>query len=65
MLLFRLINLYGTGKTIYTKVLKPIYLELRKDAYASDEVESVKRKTKKKNVKHQKSERSYKRKANS
>jgi hypothetical protein len=35
---------YQIAKTIYTKVLKPIYLELRKDAYAEDDKTVVRRK---------------------
>ena len=28
---------YKIGKTIYSKILKPVYLELRKDAYALED----------------------------
>jgi len=31
-MLFRLFKLYSTGKTIYSRVLKPIYEELKRDA---------------------------------
>lgn len=54
---------YKIGKTIYSKILKPIYEELRKDAYASENTELTKRKTKK-NAKHQKSNGSHRRKEN-
>ena len=62
-MILKLFRAYGTAKTIYTKILKPIYEELRKDAYASDDNKEVKRKTKK-NVKHQKPKRSNRRQAN-
>jgi hypothetical protein len=31
-MLFRLIKLYSTGKTIYKKILQPAYAELKRDA---------------------------------
>ena len=66
--MLRLFSWYGTGKTIYTRVLKPIYEELRKDAYElkTPEKETIKktRKTSKKNVVNKKPKRSHKRQAN-
>jgi hypothetical protein len=59
--LFKLYNVYQTGKKLYTKVLKPVYEELRKDAYANDTEPKTKRR--KQNVKHQKPKRSNKPKA--
>jgi hypothetical protein len=42
---------YKLAKTIYSKVLKPVYLELRKDAYAEDnKPEGIKKKTRRKKV---------------
>lgn len=68
-MIFRLFKIYSTGKTIYNRILKPVYLELRKDAYSSDnpQQETIKytRKKKKKNVVNKKSERSHKRQTNS
>ena len=65
-MIFRMFKWYGTGKTIYQRVLKPIYEELRKDAYAADAPEEKKIKItrkKKTNVVNQKSKRSHKRQA--
>ncbi len=67
-MIFRLFKIYNTGKTIYNRVLKPVYLELRKDAYELDDKpnEKVKytRKKSKKNVVNQEPKRSHKRAAN-
>lgn len=67
-MLFRLYKIYTTGKTIYKRVLKPVYLELRKDAYELDDKqkEPIKytRKKSKQNVVNQKPKRSHKRQAN-
>ncbi|HWB63452.1 MAG TPA: hypothetical protein VG603_08080 [Chitinophagales bacterium] len=41
-MIFRIYRVYKTGKTLYEKVLKPVYEELRKDAYASDNTTPVK-----------------------
>ena len=43
---FKLFRAFTTGRTIYSKVLKPIYEELRKDAYATEEKPITKRKSK-------------------
>ena len=52
-MIFRLYRLYKTGKTIYNRVLKPVYLDLRKDAYQLDDKPNQKRKyTRKKNKKN-------------
>ena len=70
--MLRLFSWYGTGKTIYKRILKPIYEELRKDAYELEtEVEKTIKNTRpptgragkkrKKNVVNQKPKRSHKR----
>jgi hypothetical protein len=59
----RLLSAYKTAKTIYSKVLKPVYEELRKDAYATDKV-ITKRKAKTKNAVDKKPKRSNRRKEN-
>lgn len=64
-MLFRLFKIYSTGKTIYKRVLKPIYEELRKDAYATEDKRTRNRKKKKSDVINQKSKRRNSRKANS
>ncbi len=61
-MIFRIFKIYSTGKTIYNRVLKPIYEELRKDAYASDNTEPIKRKEK--DVINKKPKRRNSRKAN-
>lgn len=63
-MLFRLFKLYNTGKTIYNWVLKPVYEELRKDAYATEPT-TTKRKTKTKNADDKKLKRSNRRQKNS
>jgi|GEM_PF-3561120 hypothetical protein len=67
-MIFRLYKIYSTGKTLYKRVLKPVYLELRKDAYELDDKPKGKvkytRKKSKKNVVNQKPKRSHKRAAN-
>jgi hypothetical protein len=65
-MIFRLYKIYSTGKTLYNRVLKPVYLELRKDAYELDDKpkEKYTRKKSKKNVVNQKPKRSHKRPAN-
>ncbi len=62
-MIFKLFRTFGTVKTVYTKILKPIYEELRKDAYASENTEPIKRK-KRTNVINQKPKRRNSRKAN-
>ncbi|MFN8288078.1 MAG: hypothetical protein U0V74_15085 [Chitinophagales bacterium] len=63
--LLRLFRMYETGKFVYTKLLKPAYLELRKDAYALDaDKRTVNRKKKKSNAINQKPKRSHKRQPN-
>lgn len=65
-MILRLYRAYKTGKTIYTKFLKPFYKELRKDAYASDEHKRTGNSKKKKtNAINQKPKRRNSRKANS
>ena len=67
-MILRIYSLYKTGKTIFSKLLKPIYEDLRKDAYADEtDKRTINRKRKKKtsNAVNQKSERSHQRKANS
>ena len=44
-MILKLFSRYELVKTIYTRILKPVYLELRKDAYAE---EGQKRKHRKK-----------------
>ncbi len=58
-MIFRLFKIYSTGKTIYNRVLKPIYQELRKDAYATEDKRTRNRirKKKKTNAVNQKPER--------
>jgi hypothetical protein len=65
-MIYRLYKLYKTGKTLYTRVLKPVYEELRKDAYANDTDKRTLNRKKKgnKNAVNQKPKRSNKRKAN-
>ena len=64
-MILRLYRLYKTGKTLYTKVLKPVYEELRKDAYALDAADkrarNRKSKSKKNDAVHQKPKRGRKR----
>lgn len=62
----KLFRMYETGKFVYSKILKPVYLELRKDAYELEEEDkrTRNRKKKKTNAVHQKSKRSHKRKPN-
>ena len=62
---FRVFGWFETGKTLYEKILKPVYLDLRKDAYEGDtntevvkRTSNTKRKTSKKNVVDQRSKRS-------
>ncbi len=65
--LFKFFRFYQSGKMLYSKVLKPVYEELRKDAYASEPdkyTRNKKRKTVKKNVVNQKPKRSDRPKAN-
>ena len=64
-MILKLYRAYKTGKTIYSKMLKPFYEELRKDAYATEEDKRTKnRKRKKKNAVNQKPKRRNSRKAN-
>ena len=63
-MIFRIFKIYQTGKTLYTKILKPIYEELRKDAYATDDKRTNNRKRKKKNADDKKSDSSRRRKKN-
>ena len=56
-MILRLYRIYKTGKSLYIKVLKPVYLDLRKDAYESDTDKksiSSKKKKRRKNVVHKK-----------
>jgi hypothetical protein len=49
-MLFRLIKLYGTGKTIYKQILQPVYEELKRDAEKLEQTERRKKQaTKRKN----------------
>ncbi len=64
-MIFRIFKIYSTGKTIYKRILKPIYEELRKDAYASDDKRTRNRTKKKNNAVNQKPKRRNSRKANS
>jgi hypothetical protein len=61
-MIIQLYRAYKTGKTIYTYVLKPIYEELRRDAYATEDETVIKRKRKTQNAKDKKPERSNRRK---
>jgi len=63
-MIFRLFKIYSTGKTIYKRVLKPIYEELRKDAYATEDKRTRNRIKKKSNAVNQKPKRRNSRKAN-
>ncbi len=63
-MIFRLFKIYSTGKTIYKRVLKPIYEELRKDAYATEDKRTRNRKKNKSDVINQKPKRRNSRKAN-
>jgi hypothetical protein len=62
-MILRLYSAYKTGKKIYSKVLKPIYEELRRDAYANDNITPTK-KSKTKNADDKKPKHSYRRKEN-
>ena len=46
-MIFRLFKIYSTGKTLYKRVLKPIYEELRKDAYKTEDKRTRNRKKEK------------------
>jgi hypothetical protein len=64
----KLFRTWQTGKTLYKRVIKPIYQELRKDAYTSETIETPKRKKRKtinSNAVNKKSKRSNRRKTNS
>lgn len=63
-MIFRIFKLYNTGKMLYNRVLKPVYEELRKDAY-ENEPSTIKRKRTKKNVDDKKPKRSNRRKKDS
>jgi hypothetical protein len=63
-MIFRIFKIYSTGKTIYNRVLKPIYEELRKDAYATEDKRTRNRIKKKSNAVNQKPKRRNSRKAN-
>ena len=65
-MIFRLFKIYKTGKTIYSRVLKPVYDELKKDAEKLESKEQKNDRTRKikKNVINQESKRRYQRKAN-
>ncbi len=63
-MIFRIFKIYSTGKTIYNRILKPIYEELRKDAYATEDKRTRNRIKKKSNAVNQKPKRRNSRKAN-
>ncbi|MBS1611243.1 MAG: hypothetical protein JST49_00320 [Bacteroidetes bacterium] len=54
----------GTATTIYNKVLKPFYQELKKDAEELEKENKKKRQTRAKNAIDKKPKRSHKRQAN-
>lgn len=54
-MILKLYRAYKIGKTIYSKILKPFYEELRKDAYATEDKRTTNRKRKKKNAVNKKS----------
>lgn len=64
-MIFRLFKIYSTGKTIYSRVLKPVYDELKRDAEELEKKRRLKNKQKKKShVINQESKRRHQRKAN-
>lgn len=66
-MILRLYSAYKTGKTIYTRILKPVYEKLKENAEAFEAAEELKKKNRKKkknNVVNQKPKRSRKRQAN-
>ncbi len=64
-MILRLYRAYKTGKTIYSKMLKPFYMELRKDAYENTEKSIKQHKKKNTDAKHKKSKRRNTRQTNS
>lgn len=64
-MILKLYRAYKTGKTIYTKILKPFYEELRKDAYSTENKRTRNRKKKSPNAVNQKPKRRNSRKADS
>ncbi len=64
-MIFKLFRAYKTGKIIYSKILKPVYEELKRDAYSTENKRTRNRKPKKKDAVNKKSERSRKRQTNS
>ena len=61
-MIFKLFKAYELGKLVYFKVLKPIYLNLRKDAYEAEDIQTKTRKEK--DAVNKKSKRSHQRKTN-
>ncbi len=58
-MILRLYRAYKTGKTIYTKILKPFYQELKKDADEYERQQKLnKKKNNRRNAKYQKPKRS-------
>ncbi len=51
-MILRIYRVYKVGKTIYRKMLKPFYDELRKDAYATEDKKRTKKRIRKTNKEH-------------
>jgi hypothetical protein len=64
-MILKLYRAYKTGRTIYSKILKPFYLELKKDADEYEKQQNLNKKKNRRNAKHKKSERRNSRQANS
>lgn len=57
-MILKLYRAYKTGKTIYTKLLKPFYEELKKDADEYERQQNLKKKkNNRRNVKYKKPKR--------
>jgi hypothetical protein len=61
-MMLNLYRVYKTGKTIYSKLLKPIYEELRKDAFEEEDKITKPKKRKPTNAVDKESKRSHRRK---
>lgn len=56
-MILRLYRAYKTGKTIYSKILKPFYQELKKDADEYEKQQNLNKKKNRRNAEHKKSKR--------
>lgn len=63
-MILKLYRAYKTGKTIYSKLLRPFYEELKKDADEYERQQDLKNKNNR-DVKHKKPKRRNRRKADS